>query len=91
MTVVLNTVAAQVEVRQRVGRQLVQQQRLRQLINTFVGERAVTEVEVVHALRQFRDGRGQLCDALVLDEVARQVQGDLRSKSYDYRITRRPG
>ncbi len=80
MAVILNTVSAQVEVRQRVGRQLVQQQRLGQLINTFVGERAVTEVEVVHSLRQLRDGRGQLCDALVLNEVARQVQGDLKFK-----------
>ena len=82
MTVVLNTVAAQVEIRQRVGRQLVQQQGLRQLIDAFVGERAVTEVEVVHTLRQLRDGRSQLRDPLVLDEVARQVQGDLRGKKH---------
>ena len=34
----------------------------------------MAQVEVVHPLGQLREGGGQLGNALVLDEVARQVQ-----------------
>jgi hypothetical protein len=79
LAVVFNTVSAQVEIGERVDRELVLQQRLRQLTDSLVGERAVAQVEVVHALRQLGEGGGELRNALVLDEVARQVDRHLET------------